>query len=84
MITFEQFVTSLGPNAQRYTSEQLRQLHVDVRKMARVLIAIHKTRRSQADRSPQPPIDDFSTDRTLDLELTEPDDGPGGLPAHQP
>ena len=43
MITFEQFVKSLGEGAMSYTAEQLRRLHADVGKMARVLIAIHRT-----------------------------------------
>ena len=40
MITHKQFVKSLGEHAKKYTPGELQQLHIDVRKMARILIAV--------------------------------------------
>lgn len=85
MITFEQFVKSLGKDAQRYTPAQLRQLHVDVRKMAQVLVAIHKRRRHQSlPLSPQPHLDSTNPDRTITPTLTRHGDDIASSPADQP
>src|SRR4051812_1138416 len=75
MITFDEFVRSIGPNAMRYSPAQLRQLHIDVRKIAQILIAIRKARLAEVLSSPQPLLDDSSTDRTLEETLTESDAG---------
>lgn len=44
MITYKQFVESLGEHAKRYTEKELKQLHIDVRTMARLLVDVHKER----------------------------------------
>ena len=85
MITFEAFVKSLGKDAQRYTPAQLRQLHVDVRKMAQVLIAIHKSRRRQSlPLSPQAQLDNTNPDRTITPTLIRHDDDIPSSPVDQP
>ena len=42
MIDFDLFVQTLGPYAKQYTPEQLKQLHVEVRKLAEVLLSIRE------------------------------------------
>ena len=69
MITFEQFVTSLGDHAHQYTAEQLRQLHLDVQRFAQVIIAINRAKQeSPSGRSPQRRLDDAGDDRILKRE----------------
>jgi len=64
--TFDEFVKQLGPNADRYTPGQLRQLYIDVRRLAQIFVGIIQAeRRSRAARSPQPRLDPPGTDRTL-------------------
>lgn len=85
VITFEQFVQGLGPHARRYTTAQLRQLHVDVRKMAQVLLAIHKSRRRQSPPPfPQPHLDGTNPDRTLTPSIMQHGDDITSSPADQP
>ena len=73
MVDFDLFVKTLGPHAKQYSDEQLRQLHVEVRKLAEVLLAVHEAkiaaRRKAA--SPQPNLDGSRTDRTMTKKLTE-------------
>ena len=78
MVKFEHFVESLGPHAKHYTADQLKQLHVEVRKLAEVLLDIHeaKTSARKKQRSPQPVLDESRDDRTLESVLIEPADGP--------
>ncbi len=44
MSTLEQFVASLGPHAKNYTEAELKQLHVEVRQLAEVLLSIHRAK----------------------------------------
>ena len=73
MITFEQFVAGLGPHAKTYTPEQLKQLHVEVRKLAEVLLAVHeaKVAARKKQSSPQSVLDEAGTDRTMTKRVTE-------------
>jgi hypothetical protein len=71
MIDFEDFVKNLGPHAKHYTPEQLKQLHVEVRKMAEVLLAIYRAKVSKNSRSPQNRLDGSADDRTLESVLIE-------------
>jgi hypothetical protein len=59
MIEFEDFVKGLGPYAKHYTPEQLKQLHVEVRKLAQALLEAHRSRKAKAEKgsSPQPGLD---------------------------
>jgi hypothetical protein len=65
MITFEQFVTSLGDHAKRCTPEELQQLHVDAHKFAEILLAVLRVRKARKARSQQSPVDTSPYDRTL-------------------
>ena len=77
MDDFEHFVKGLGPHAKHYTREQLKQLHVEVRKLAEVLLAVHdaKTRARKKASCPQPVLDGADSDRTIEIDITERDDG---------
>jgi hypothetical protein len=60
MNDLEHFARGLGSHAKHYTPEQLKQLHIEVRKLAEVLLAIHDSRRHGRLRrtsSPQPSLD---------------------------
>jgi hypothetical protein len=48
MITYKIFVKSLGEHARKYTPKELKQLHIDVRRMAMIVVEIHKSRRKSA------------------------------------
>jgi len=74
MITFEQFVKNLGGHAKHYTTTQLKQLHIDVRKMAQILVAIHKSLQRPLP-SPQERLDDRHPDRTMGSDITRRGDG---------
>jgi hypothetical protein len=78
MIDFERFVKTLGPDATRYTPGELRQLHVEVHKLAEILLGLSKAKRAgrTKSRSPQPDLDSASSDRTMQLSahLTPRDD----------
>jgi len=66
MVDYEHFVQGLGPYAKHYTPEQLKQLHIEVRKLAEVLLEAHRARvKSRATRgsSPQLVVDD--TEKTV-------------------
>ncbi len=67
MVDFDLFVKTLGPHAKHYTPEQLKQLHVEVRKLAEVLLAVHEAKVTdrQNNASPQPILDEDRTDRTM-------------------
>lgn len=84
MVTFEQFVKSLGPYAKRYTPEELEQLQIEVRRLARFLIAAHKASRpsSRGGSSPQDAVDDAGGDRTMVQTVTEHDDERDSAHAH--
>lgn len=78
---FEQFVADLGSDAARYTPAELRQLHVEVYRMAELLIEIHRSRQQakKKRRSPQVVVDAGIGDRTIESSaqcLTPPDDAP--------
>jgi hypothetical protein len=59
MSDYEHFVKGLGPYAKHYTSEQLKQLHVEVRRLAELLLESHYAAKARADRrsSPQTGVD---------------------------
>jgi len=66
MVDFEQFVQGLGPYAKHYTPEQLKQLHIEVRKLAEVLLEAHRARvksRATKGSSPQTILD--HTEKTV-------------------
>jgi len=66
MITFEQFVESLGEFAKQYTPEQLQQLHTDVKRFAQLVIATRRAKEvADNPRSPQTYLDRTAVDRTL-------------------
>ena len=73
MVDFDLFVKTLGPHAKQYTPQQLKQLHVEVRKLAEVLLAVHEAkvaaRKNQS--SPQGVLDEVRTDRTMTKRVTE-------------
>lgn len=78
MVDFEHFVDGLGPHAKHYTPAQLKQLHIEVRKLAEVLLAIHEAKAVARKKQscPQPILDGSDGDRTLESVLTERVDGP--------
>jgi hypothetical protein len=78
MDDFEHFIKGLGPHAKHYTPEQLKQLHVEVRKLAEILLEGYRARTAakKIRRSPQPVLDDSDHDRTIESVLTERVDGP--------
>jgi len=86
MVDFEHFVDGLGPHAKHYTPEQLKQLHVEVRKLADILLEIYKARTTvkKGQSSPQPFLDGSDGDRTIEAVLTERVDGPDPPQAHDP
>ena len=79
MVDYDTFVASLGPDAERYTPAQLQQLHVDVQRLASVLLAIHNagSLTNPPLDSPQVTVDDAYHDRTLDKTATGHDREPG-------
>jgi hypothetical protein len=84
MSDFDQFVRGLGPYAKHYTPEQLHSLHVEVKKMADVLVAAHlaKQKRRKAESSPQADLDATHGDRTLERVITERVDDRQSSPVH--
>lgn len=75
MMDFDDFVASLGDEAQRYTPVQLRQLHIEVHKLAKILIAVQRARKMKTvRRSPEASIDAAYPDRTLVQTITGSDD----------
>ena len=77
MDDLEHFIKGLGPHAKYYTPEQLQQLHVEVRKLAAILLEIHKARTAKkGQRSPQAVLDGSADDRTIESVLTKRVDGP--------
>jgi hypothetical protein len=76
MEDYEHFVTGLGSHAKHYTPEQLKQLHVEVRKLAETLLETYKARNIKKwRRSPQAVLDGSGDDRTIESVLTERVDG---------
>jgi hypothetical protein len=65
MMTFEDFLKRLGERANRYSADELRQLHIDVQRFAQILVAIHRIRQDRRSRSPQAAVDTQRHDRTL-------------------
>ena len=49
MINLKDFIESLGPEAKSYTQKQLAQLHIDVERLAHILIAVHVSKKDQED-----------------------------------
>jgi hypothetical protein len=84
MDDLEHFIKGLGPHAKHYTPEQLKLLHVEVRKLAAILLEAHtaKTAARNDRRSPQPVLDGSDGDRTIESVLTERVDGPDPPQAH--
>lgn len=84
MDDFEHFIKGLGPHAKHYTPEQLKQLHVEVRKLADILLETYKAgitiRKGRP--SPQPVLDGRGGDRTIESVLIERVDGPDPPQAH--
>ena len=78
MVDFEHFVDGLGPHAKHYTPQQLKQLHLEVRRLADFLLEAYKARTvaKKGQRSPQPFLDGSNGDRTIESVLTERVDGP--------
>lgn len=78
MDDLEHFIKGLGPHAKHYTPEQLKQLHVEVRKLAEILLERYRARIAvkKRQRSPQPNLDGSDDDRTIESVLTERVDGP--------
>ena len=78
MITFEQFVAGLGPQAKLYTPNELQQLHAEIEVLANVLLDLRKSRMYKANgttRSPQRSLDDACSDLTITTGITEHVDG---------
>lgn len=73
MTDFDHFVDGLGRHAEHYTQEQLKLLHVEVRKLADALLATYQARiRSRGHGAcPQSDLDDHDHDRTLESVVTE-------------
>ena len=71
MINFDDFVKELGPDANRFTSDELRQLHKGVQVIAETLFAIHQACQRASEKSTPAGVDGGTTDRTLRSELTE-------------
>ena len=78
MDDLEHFIKGLGTYAKHYTPEQLKQLHVEVRKLSEILLERYKARiaAKKRQRSPQPNLDGSNDDRTIEPVLTERVDGP--------
>jgi type II secretory pathway component PulM len=69
MNDFEHFVQGLGPHASHYSQQQLRQLHAEIKHLARVLLELQTAReQSHRDDCPQDAIDDSEGDRTIEIE----------------
>jgi hypothetical protein len=70
MRDLDQFIASLGPHANHYTAEELKELFDDVDRLSRVLIAIHndEARTPAADRAQcvQGGLDSVEVDRTIE------------------
>ncbi len=77
MADFDHFVKGLGPHAKHYTKEQLQQLHIEVRKLAAVLLAAHKAKTEARAKKPypQPALDGTGSDRTIEEVLVESAEG---------
>lgn len=73
MVDFDLFVKTLGTHAKHYTPEQLKQLHVEVRKLAEVLLTVHEAKAvtQKKPSSPQPDLDESDGDRTMEQKITE-------------
>jgi len=84
MNDLEHFTQGLGPHAKHYTPEQLKQLHIEVRKLAAILLEAYKARVAvrKERTSPQPVLDERHGDRTIESVLTERVDGPDPPQAH--
>ena len=78
MDDLEHFIKGLGPHAKHYTPEQLKQLHVEVRKLADILLqaTMARTATKKGRRSPQPFLDRSNDDRTIESVLIERVDEP--------
>jgi hypothetical protein len=64
---FEKFVTALGVEAKRFTPEQLRRMHADMKLLVELLLEIRVRRgRTSTTRSPHPPLDGTNADRTME------------------
>lgn len=71
---FKRFVKTLGPYASHYTPTELRQLHTEVRRLAQALLVIHQAGvlpSAPISRSPQTPLDEPNSDRTLKTQVNE-------------
>ena len=76
MDDLEHFVKGLGPHAKHYTPEQLKHLHVEVRKLADTLLEVHKAKTAKKRQgSPQAGLDGLGDDRTIESVLIERVDG---------
>jgi hypothetical protein len=73
MVDFDRFVMSLGAHAGDYAPEQLKQLHGEVRKLAKILLAIHESKA----RSPHTSLDQPRHDRTMEETQSNEADGSG-------
>ncbi|GEM_PF-2769857 len=66
MIEFNCFVQMLDSYAKQYTRKQLKQLYVEVQKLAEVLLAIHKSKwANDGDRAATPLLVDGSKSMTV-------------------
>lgn len=68
MITFEEFVESLGDFAKNYTDAELRQLHLEVHRFAQIIIAINRRNYRNRARSPQPGVDADGQDHIVETD----------------
>lgn len=84
MDDLDHFIKGLGPHAKHYTPEQLKQLHLEVRKLADILLEAYRARIAvrEGRRSPQPVLDGRGGDRTIESVLIERVDGPDPPQAH--
>ncbi len=71
MLSFEEFLKSLGDFANNYTPDELRQLHLDVQRLAQVIVGIQRAKeRQRTTASPQERLDADRTDRTFESSST--------------
>ena len=84
MDNFEHFVKGLGPHAKHYTPAQLKQLHLEVRKLSDILLQRYKATMvlKRRQRFPQASLDASNSDRTIESVLTERVDDSESSQAH--
>ena len=72
MLEFDRFVAQLGDHAKNFSDQELRQLHLEVHKLADILLAAHDEKQGKNRRAgfPQPRLDASGARSKIELPLT--------------